>query len=401
MTCGRSGMRLAYFNFTINFGGAPQSMLAMAAGLAQRHRVHILDAYGRCQPYLQAVEQAGLPCQVLLPDARHLYIGHRGSGRRLLAAARQLPELLQVRQALNRSLRRLGPDLIWVMNSKSLAFVALCTSARRVPVVLCVRGWASRDQLDTTLLALIRWRVDAVLAVSRATLEQLRQAGVPSEKLHLGRTVLDLEAIRREAARPLDKPLPGQDRALRILLLGARPERAKGYHTAIEALARVRREGVDAVLWLPGRPALGAGEAYVRSLEKLAAALGVTDHVHLLGWRDDMPRLIAAADVCILPSHTEGLPRAVLEALVVGRPVAATPVGGVPDVIRHGQTGLLFDVDDDQALASSILRFARAPQEARQMAEAGQRLVCREFDPQRVLAGIETLFESLVRERRR
>lgn len=393
-------MRLAYFNFTINFGGAPQSMLAMAAGLARRHEVHVLDAYGRCEPYLRAVEQAGLPCHVLLPEARHQYIGHRGRARRIVSALRQLPELLRLRRRLSRTLRRLDPDLIWVMNSKSLAFVATTGSARRRPLVLCVRGWATPDQIDPALRALIR-RVDAVLAVSRPTIEQLRRAGVPEDKLHLGRSVLDLEAIRRRAAEPLPAPLPGRDHALRILLLGARPEHAKGYHTAIRALARVRRAGLDAVLWLPGRPALGAGEAYVRSLEALAVELGVTDCVHLLGWRDDMPRLIAASDVCVLPSHTEGLPRGVLEALVIGRPVAATPVGGVPDVIVDGQTGLLFDVDDDEALAGCILRFARDPEAAREIAEAGRQRVCEQFDPQRVLTGIEALFAELVRKRRR
>lgn len=393
-------MRLVYFNFTNNFGGGPQTMLAVAQGLARRHEVHILDAYGRCQPYLEAIRRAGLAYQVLLPEARHTYIGGRGRVGRLWAAMRQSPELLQLRLRLVHALRRLRPDVVWVMNGKSLAFVGGGLRGPDFAIALWVVEWARPGQIAPWLIRMIRRRVDAVLAVSTATREELRRAGAPEQKLHIGGTPLDLEAIRHKAAQPLATPVPGAEGALKILLLGARPERAKGYHTAVRALARVVGEGLDAVLWLPGRPAVGAGEDYVQQLRALAKELGVADRTHLLGWRDDMPQLIAASDICILPSHTEGLSRAVLEAMVLGKPVAVTPVGGMCDVIEDGRTGLLFDVEDDAGLAACIQRLARDRAWAGRIGQAGQALVCHRFDPDRVIGEIEALYARIARRGR-
>ncbi len=390
-------MRLAYFNFTNNFGGGPQTMLAVARALAQRHEVHVVDAYGRCEPYLAAVRRAGLPCHVLLPEARYTYIGGRGRVRRLWAALRQSPELWRLRSRLVETLLRIGPDVVWVMNGKSLAFVAASRKLRRTAIAYWVVEWARPEQIPRWLIRMIRHRVDAVLAVSTASRNGLLRAGAPAEKVCIGGTPLEIERIREQARRPLSRPVPGQDRAIRVLLLGARPERAKGYHTAVKATARLANEGWDVALWLPGRPAVGAGDHYLRELRDLTDRLGVAERVHLLGWRDDMPQLIAASDICILPSHTEGLSRAVLEAMVLGKPVAVTPVGGMCDVIRDGQTGLLFDVEDDAALAACIRRFASDPAEARRIASAGQALVCRKFDPQRVTDEIESVYARICR----
>jgi glycosyltransferase involved in cell wall biosynthesis len=390
-------MRLAYFDFTINFGGAPQSMVHLAERLGKRHEVHMVDAYGRCEPYCRAIEQAGLPHHVLLAGARHQYVGGAGL-RRTWSLLRQIPELIRLRRRLVRTLWAIDPDVIWVMNEKSLTFVLSSRRLRRIPIAHAVRGWGTPDQVSHMLRGLFRRRVAAVMAVSTATLEQLRAAGVPEDRLYLISSTIDMQRVQREAREPLAKPLPGTDGKPRILLMSARPERSKGHEAAVRAVARLVRAGRQPTLWLPGKPGTGVGDTFVRSLRGLAAELGVEQHVHFLGWRRDMPRLIYASDICVLPSHSEGLPRSVLEAMLLQRPVIATPVGGVTDVVQEGVTGLLMPVDDDAVLAAHIERLACEPGLKARLVEAAYRHVCTAFDEDAHTRRVEDVLRRISRE---
>jgi glycosyltransferase involved in cell wall biosynthesis len=392
-------LRFVYFNFTNNFGGAPQSMLHLARRLAERHDVHVIDAHGGCAPYIDAVRSAGLPLHVLMPEARHRYIGGAGIGR-LITAARQLPEMLRLRSRLARRIHELDPDLIWVMNGKSQALLTVTRRLRHIPIAHFVRGLASRDQVGPLLRWQMNRRADAVVAVARATLANLRAAGVRPEKLHLGSNTIDIAAVEQVAREPLGGEIPGASLSPKILLLAARPERPKGHLEAVRAVARMKSAGHAPALWLPGEPAVGADRGFMDELRATIAALGVGENVFFLGWRSDIARWIRAADVCILPSHTEGFPRSVLESMVVGTPVVATPVGGIPDCVTDGETGLLTPVGDAAALAERLLRLATDPAVGRRLAAAAGVRVRREFSPEAHTQRILDIFTGLVRARR-
>ncbi|NLF33080.1 MAG: glycosyltransferase family 4 protein, partial [Planctomycetes bacterium] len=117
----------------------------------------------------------------------------------------------------------------------------------------------------------------------------------------------------------------------------------------------------------------------VDEVRALAASLGVSDRVEWLGLRHDVPQLMNAATVVTLPSHTEGHPRVILEAMSLGRPVAATPVGGIQDMIMPEVTGLLFEVDDAEGLARCIRRFTDSPADAERMGRQAQDYIRRCF----------------------
>src|SRR5690606_23410920 len=92
--------------------------------------------------------------------------------------------------------------------------------------------------------------------------------------------------------------------------------------------------------------------------EEHTAHIGLTDRVRFLGAREDVPTVLAAFDIFALSSHSEGLPLAILEAMAAGLPVAATQVGGVPQVVVQGVTGTLCPENDVQALANDLARLA-------------------------------------------
>lgn len=105
-----------------------------------------------------------------------------------------------------------------------------------------------------------------------------------------------------------------------------------------------------------------AGDGPLRAdLERMAAALGVGDAVRFVGYRRDVPQLVAALDAYVLPSLWEGLPLALLEALAGGKPIVATRVGGNPEIVAHGENGLLAPPRDPTALAEAVLALRRDP----------------------------------------
>jgi glycosyltransferase involved in cell wall biosynthesis len=393
-----STLRLAFFDFNNNFGGAPQGALHLAERLAKVHEVHIVDVYGKCEPYRQAIREANLPYHVLVQDAKRTYIGGSGIGR-MAALSRQLPDLWRVHASLSTTILGINPDIVWVMNEKSLTFVTMNRRLKKYPCALYVQGWGTPDQVGWRLRWLMKHKAAAVLAVSTATLYQLRKAGVPESKLFLGSMTIDIEEVKRDAQEPPVAPLPGNELSPKILMLAARPEVRKGHITAYKAIARLKSAGYNSALWLTGKLAVGAGNNFVEELHQLAKELNIVDNVFFLGWRDNIPAIINAADICILPSHTEGFPRSILESMVLRRPVIATTVGGVGDSIKDGETGFLMPVDDDEALADKIQWIIANPEETQKITKQGYDYTYQHFHPDDHTKRILDIFEKIKRTR--
>jgi glycosyltransferase involved in cell wall biosynthesis len=134
-------------------------------------------------------------------------------------------------------------------------------------------------------------------------------------------------------------------------------------------------------------------------LEKTIGHLGLSENIVLLGWRNDIKDLLSAMDVFFLPSREESFPRGILEALAMARPVVATDVGGVGEIIRDKLHGLLVPPQNPAALAEAILWILENKGEARAMAERGRDRVREYFSLDRMMKETEELYSSLIRER--
>jgi glycosyltransferase involved in cell wall biosynthesis len=213
------------------------------------------------------------------------------------------------------------------------------------------------------------WLCAAIVAVSDATRESLLEQGYPA-----ARTVTIHNGIEpAEPVEPAELDLPqGAPRLLEV----ARLCDVKGQRELIRALARLERQ--DAVVLLAGED-LEAGGAFRRGLEQEAEGLGVAERVRFLGYRGDVPALIAAADVFVLPSWVEGLPLGVLDAMARGKPVVAGAVGGTPELVADGETGLLVPPRDVDALVRALDELLRDADRARRLGEAGRERALAEF----------------------
>jgi glycosyltransferase involved in cell wall biosynthesis len=163
----------------------------------------------------------------------------------------------------------------------------------------------------------------------------------------------------------------------------------KGHTWLVRAVARVLVEFPQTCVVLVGDgPLLG-------ELKDLAAELGISPHVVFLGTRHDIPECLAVLDLFVLPSLNEGMGRALLEAMAVGCPVVATRVGGIPDIVADGTTGLLVPPRDDRALAEAILTLLWDPSRRAAYGEAARRHVDGRFDVETMVRNIERLYDEV------
>jgi glycosyltransferase involved in cell wall biosynthesis len=150
----------------------------------------------------------------------------------------------------------------------------------------------------------------------------------------------------------------------------------------------LKQQGVAFVMWLAGDIKMGVDPRFVDDLHETIEKHGLKDQVICLGHRSDVRALMTQADAVILPSHTEGFPRAIWEAMILRRPVIATPAGGVTDLVEHDKTGLLVPFDDAPALAVAIDRLAHETGLAARLTQAAFDKVTQTYSGSTTLAKI-------------
>jgi glycosyltransferase involved in cell wall biosynthesis len=151
----------------------------------------------------------------------------------------------------------------------------------------------------------------------------------------------------------------------------------------------------ELVLKVPQALFLWAGDGpLLREAERLIEEKALKSNFELLGWRDDVGKLLAASDTLLLTSIYEGLPRVVLQAMAAGKPVVATAVSGTPEAVQQGITGYLNPAHDVQGMAESLFKIISNPRKARKMGEAGRKALKGTFLIREMLKEIEKTYEK-------
>ncbi len=236
---------------------------------------------------------------------------------------------------------------------------------------------------------------DARICVSRDIVEiRRRREGTPERKLVYIPNAVDTVRFRspsRDRARVFAEF--GWDPAQPLVVAVGRLEPEKNYELLVRSIDRLRSR-------FPSIRCLLVGDGRCRAeLANLVDSLGIASLVTLAGARADIPDLLGAADVFVLSSLKEGLPVSLLEAMAAGRGIVATSVGGIPETIRDGESGLLVPSGDVEALAGGIARLladeglrARLGRSARDDAE-------RDYDVRKIVGRVESLYEETYRRK--
>ncbi len=269
------------------------------------------------------------------------------------------------------------------------AAIALGEVGRPRPfVVSTVHSSRIRSDEDRAALHRLTPHTDRLIAVSHSIVEKLRHEGRDTASITLIHNGVDLErydhqdpccTLRDEYELPQEAPIVG---------VVARLEPEKGHPTLLDAWPAVLRAVPKARLLVVGEG--GRREA----LEEQARALGIAGQVVFTGRRDDIPAVTAALDVAVLPSYREAQGLTILEAMALSRPVVASNVGGIPEMVEDGVTGLLVPPHDPEALAAAIVRVLTDHPLADMLARAGHDLVHERFCIQLMVDAVETIYDE-------
>ncbi len=222
-----------------------------------------------------------------------------------------------------------------------------------------------------------------IVALTQGDLRDHLQEGIAPEDCFV--VIPSGVPLERYRGRP-EEPGEGQDPTIGFV---ARLVEVKGVLDLLEAMARV-------VTCFPSARLLLVGDGPLREavLERIHS-LGLDSRVELLGRLEDPAPALRRSDLFVLPSHNEGMGRAAVEAMAAGLPVVATRVGGLPDVVADGETGLLVPPRDPGALAEALLRLLQDPALRRQMGKAGQKRA-EEFSDQVMFERLEALYSEIL-----
>ena len=297
---------------------------------------------------------------------------------------------------LYRLIRQLRPDVVDTHTAKAGFVGRIAAWLARVPVVVhtyhghVLHGYygavrTSILRLMERTLALLSTRLIAVSARVRDDL--VRYGVAPPEKISVIPLGLDLAPFvehppppgefRRSAGLPDDVPLVG--------IIG-RIFAIKNHALFVEAAARVVQSGVDARFVIVGDGTLRA------DVEQRIARLGMRDRIAITGWRRDLPAIYRDLALLVVSSDNEGTPFSIIEAMAAGVPVVATRVGGIPDVVLDGETGVLVPPRDVEALAGAVAALLRDSERRRTLGDAARRTAIARHAAARMVADTTALY---------
>jgi glycosyltransferase involved in cell wall biosynthesis len=242
-------------------------------------------------------------------------------------------------------------------------------------------------------LALLR-RDDRLVAVGRDLRRVLiEKEGSPADRIEVVYNGIDLSAYHvpdRDRCRVREELRLAPDDL--VLIQVARLDPLKNHAMTLRALARlVQQSGQSTIRLL----IVGDGPQADAIAEQVRAS-GLEPFVRLLGRRDDVPRLLGAADVALLTSRSEGIPLSIIEAMAAGLPVVATRVGGIPEVVEENRTGLLVAAEADDELAGQIARLAASPVLRQELGHQGRQRAFDRFSEDQMIASYDAIYRSLM-----
>jgi glycosyltransferase involved in cell wall biosynthesis len=297
--------------------------------------------------------------------------------------------------AIRRLYRAVRPQIIHHIALVPTIFGLMAATGLNSPTVNTVAGMGSgfigrdwlgrvlRTGLIVTLRALLSRKTALTVVQNSDDRDVLIKIGVPHDQIRLvPGSGVDVSALT---------PVPEPEGPITVGI-AARMLEDKGIRPLVKAIHLANRSGIAVRLLLAGDTDPSNRSAIPRSeLERFATDPAVT----WLGHVDDIGELWRQCHIAVLPSRREGMPKALLEAAAMGRPLIATDVPGCREITRDGETGLLVPPDDPAALAAAIIRLAANPDERKSFGEAGRRLVEKQFSADAIGRQTVALYRSL------
>jgi glycosyltransferase involved in cell wall biosynthesis len=291
---------------------------------------------------------------------------------------------------LARLLKRERIQVIHMHSSHASTLGGWAARLAKIPVRIISRRVDFSVRSNPLRKVKYQWGVDRIVAISEGVRKVLIEDGLDPNRIVVIRSGIDPRAFdpnypvgeaRREFGIPDRSPVIG---------CVAHFADHKGHRYLIEAAVRVAAAVPDVRFLL-----VGDGELRPE-IELQIKELKLERHVLLTGFRQDIPRLLAAMDIVVLSSHLEGLGTSLLDAMAMARPVVATRVGGIPEMVEDGVNGLLVPPRDPLALAEALIALIHRPDERKRMGQAGRNRMLEMFSAESMVSATEAVYRKIL-----
>jgi glycosyltransferase involved in cell wall biosynthesis len=379
---------ILFVDHTGMMGGAQHSLLDIAEAFRERSAIALLDD----GPFAAALEARGVHV---------LRIGGGDALRRIKKTSAFPgvgPLVATIRMALAVARAARPHELLYANSPKSFLVAALAGAIARRPVVWHLRDILGQGHFSAAnvraVITAANWCAVRVVANSRATADAFIAAGGKRSLVtvvHNGIDPAPFDALGPDSCREVRAEL-GIPADAFVVGCFSRLHPWKGQSVLLDAVARM-----PAVHALVVGGALFSGEApYEAELRGRAELPAYAGRVHMLGARDDVPRLLTACDVVVHASVlAEPFGRVLVEAMLAGRPVVATDAGGVPEVVTDGETGVLVPPGDARALGEALDRLRREPARSAALARRASQHARQRFSRDAMLAGVRQVIDEV------
>lgn len=301
--------------------------------------------------------------------------------------------------SLLRIFRREKPHIIHTHTSKAGILGRWAAWFCRVPIIVHTPHghvfWGYFKSWQTRLFILLeRWTAKVTTVIVTLTPQEredhIRFRIGPEEKITVIHSGVDLQTFQADLYQPSEtKVLLGIPPEMTVVGTVGRLTPVKGQEVLIRAASELIRRGEKIFLVL-----LGDGELR-RDLEELSLRLDIAEYVRFLGWQPEVARVMATFDIFCLPSRNEGMGKVLVEVMAMGKPIIASSVGGIPDIVRSGENGILVPVGDTAAWAEAIIRLCRDSEKRRRMGDAGMQMAPR-YNSEEMIKRIDRMYGKLL-----
>ena len=379
--------RTLFIDHTGALGGAELYLLDAARALRSPCHVLLFDD----GPFRERLEKENIPVSVCQASAPVLKVSREAG---LVSVVRAVPGLINL--LINTLRKARSFDVIYINSQKALPIGGLAGQLTGTPVIWNLHDILTADHFSAVNRQLAVWSAnllaDRIVVNSEATRRAFADSGGHAEKttvIYNGIDPTPFESITDDEIQTTRRSL-GIDDAPTVGIF-SRLAPWKGQHVLLRALADLPE--VHALL--VGAPLFGEEEKYAQKLHSLTERLGLSERVHFLGFRDDVPTLMAAVDVVVHASTApEPFGRVIVEGMMAGTPVIATRAGGAQEIIDHEQTGLLIPPDTPDALCNAIQRLIKAPDYAHKLACTGREAALTHFTVESMVHRIQEEIEA-------
>ncbi|MEN6549507.1 MAG: glycosyltransferase family 4 protein [Armatimonadia bacterium] len=383
--------KIAYLDHATDVGGGAEEALVDLLRFVDRERFQPVLIVAERSDWLRNVDLAGVEVIRYFPESEEILERSRDTLGEVRSNLRSLRHSLRPVRELVHLLRRHKVDIVHTNSLKTHVLGGLAARWARKPLI-----WDVRDILDPgparkLLLSVARLTHPHIVAMSGAVAKFLAPARCATTVVHGGRSPEHF--VQAEPSPELRAEL-GLTEDNEVISVIARLTPWKGHMVLLDAFRAVHVERPQARLLVVGAPTFWE-ETYLRELQERAEALGCAEAVRWLGFRDDIPQILALCDMMVLPSFYEPFGIVIVEAMIAGKAVIVCDSGGPPEIVEDGVTGLVVPTQKVGPLADAMVELLSDPERLRKMGQAGRQRALDQFDIRHAVRKIEAIYDQI------